>query len=282
MAVELRTMQLPDVNALLDIESRIGWNHTDADWRFMINSFPNCCFSAVDGDDVIGSAVSINYQNQVAWIGMVMVDEPYRGQGIAKTLMNRVIDELKTCECIKLDATPAGQLVYEKLGFKPEWSIVRMINSIYNPEDSPPGNAVPVEQTDLNEILAYDAKIFGVDRKILLNRLFDEYPDLAFKTVEKNSITGFCFGREGRNFRQIGPIVAIDNDCAMSLLNASAVARSDRALVVDAVVVHTDFVARLETLGFVAQRPLLRMFLGNNNHPADPAGYFAIPGGEYG
>ena len=280
MSINIRPMLPQDIKPLMELKNRIGWNQLDADWNFLITAFPKHCFAAVDGEDTIGSATAIVYDNKVAWIGMVMVNEQYRGRGLSTILMNTVIESLRDCRCIKLDATPAGQPVYEKIGFFPEWSITRLINLNYMPNSILSSTATPLLPADLPEVIAFDRQVFGVNRAVLLERLFLEYPLLAFKMTQGNRITGYCLGRDGYKYQQIGPVVASSSGDAVALFSAAA--RPGRALVVDSIDAHHDFVTFLTANGFAPQRPLLRMYKGINDSPAQVPGYFAIPGGEYG
>jgi hypothetical protein len=187
---------------------------------------------------------------------------------------------LRDCRCIKLDATPAGQPVYEKIGFLPEWSITRLINLNYMPKSILSSTAMPLLPEDLPEVIVFDRQVFGVDRGALLERLFREYPFLAFKMTLGSRITGYCLGRNGYKYQQIGPVVASSNDDAVALFTAAA--RPGQALVVDSIDAHNDFVTFLTANCFAPQRPLLRMYKGINDSPAQVPAYFAIPGGEYG
>lgn len=140
--------------------------------------------------------------------------------------------------------------------------------------------AMPLLPADLPEVIAFDRQVFGVNRAVLLERLFREYPLLAFKMTQGNRITGYCLGRDGYKYQQIGPVVASSSDDAVALFSAAA--RPGRALVVDSIDAHQDFVTFLTANGFAPQRPLLRMYKGINDSPAQVPEYFAIPGGEYG
>ncbi|MFA6102731.1 MAG: GNAT family N-acetyltransferase [Victivallaceae bacterium] len=285
MNVEILPMTLNDIGALMEIKNNIGWNQLESDFKFLIEYYPQHCFTAFSQGRIVGSVTGINYENKVAWIGMVMVHEEFRGLGIAGLLMSAALDSMKDCKCIKLDATPAGQPVYEKLGFAPEWSITRMINTEFvcktrNVES----RAEPVREDDMGEICMLDANVFGADRSCLLRRLLREYPDLAFKITnsENGKITGFCFGRNGHKYRQIGPVVAGNSLDAFEIFKAASVCRGDNSLVLDVIDAHADFVNAMRHIGFAAQRPLLRMFKGPNDCAAEVPQYFVIPGGEYG
>ena len=52
--------------------------------------------------------------------------------------------------------------------------------------------------------------------------------------IERTGVPGYCFGRRGRLFDQIGPVVATDDEAARALVRASLAAADGRAVVVDA------------------------------------------------
>ena len=58
---------------------------------------------------------------------MVIVDSEFRGRGIGTALLERAIEYLdsQNIPCMKLDATPQGRILYEKLGFVSEYDIER-------------------------------------------------------------------------------------------------------------------------------------------------------------
>src|SRR5207253_338766 len=59
---------------------------------------------------------------RAGWVGMVLVDPEFRRRGVATALMGAALDHLRRrgVTTVKLDATPAGRSVYERLGFEPE------------------------------------------------------------------------------------------------------------------------------------------------------------------
>src|SRR5438067_8229734 len=113
LSVTLRAMQPGDVKYGMQLSNAEGWNQTEKDWKLLIESPQNICLVAEADDKVIGTTTAINYSNEIAWIGMVLVEKAYRGMGVSKLLLTNVIKKLESCKSIKLDATQAGQKVYE-------------------------------------------------------------------------------------------------------------------------------------------------------------------------
>ena len=128
----IRTLKESDIPAAQRLRELAKWNQVDQDWRNLLSFEPNGCFVAEMDGRVVGSATSTRYvpnsgAGSFGWIGMVLVDPDYRRHGIGSTLLKRCIQYLKDCgvETVKLDATPMGKLVYEKLGFHDEYNIER-------------------------------------------------------------------------------------------------------------------------------------------------------------
>ena len=109
---QLRPMELGDIGSALELSNAECWNQTEKDWKVLIENPENVWMMAEDGNHVIGTTTAINYSNQVAWIGMVLVDKEYRGQGVSKSLLTNIFKKLEYCKSVKLDATPQGQQVY--------------------------------------------------------------------------------------------------------------------------------------------------------------------------
>ena len=73
-------MQLGDIGGAMRLSTEQGWNQTKMDWKLLIENPQNVCLLAASGKKIIGTTTAINYSNNVAWIGMVLVDKEYRGK----------------------------------------------------------------------------------------------------------------------------------------------------------------------------------------------------------
>jgi ribosomal protein S18 acetylase RimI-like enzyme len=215
---------------------------------------------------------------------MMLVDRDYRGRGISKLLLLDAIDKLKKCKSIKLDATPAGRPVYLKLDFIDEYTLYRMTN----PSVSKISQRDDLVETmlagpeDIPEIAAFDAKVFGADRTDLIRGLYEGYPDLAWLIKENNSVAGFCLGRRGQNFTQIGPVYALSAKGAKALIRSAVNQITGQAVVVDIPADKSETEQWLEASGFSSQRPFERMYLSNNPHPGIIENQYLISGPELG
>ena len=125
--VRLRTMVSSDITAADSLRAIAGWNQLPEDWHRLLLHEPDGCFVATANDFVVGTVTTTRHCPEPGWIGMMLVHPDFRGQGIARRLMQTAMDYLRQAHvrCIMLDATPAGEPLYRKMSFVPEWSFSR-------------------------------------------------------------------------------------------------------------------------------------------------------------
>ena len=188
MTTSLRRATIADIPAALRLCRTAGWNQLEQDWVRLLEYEPEGCFVAEVDARLVGTVTTTCYGTQLAWIGMMLVDPDFRRRGIATSLMHRSFEYLanRGIRCIKLDATPEGRHVYERLGFTAEWSMRRWMREGSAAEDQTAGDADerlrgepsqgpnPSNAPSLLEpYLGLDRRAFGVDRGDWLLRLLD-------------------------------------------------------------------------------------------------------------
>ena len=281
----LRAMQPGDIDSAMKLSVAEGWNQTENDWKTFLENDENICMVAECDNKVVGTTTSMNYSNEVAWIGMVLVYKEYRGRGISKSLLSAVMEKLKGCRSIKLDATPQGQQVYKTLDFQDEYLIARMTNPSL--EDFSFGNSSSVlpelaHNNDHPQIIALDENSFGADRAQLIGSLLKEFPGKAWILKQHNSITGFVLGRDGSKYHHIGPLVASGADEANLLLATALRKLIGQPVVLDVLCDKEDLISWLTAVGFSIQRHFTRMYKQENPLPGLPGKQYLICGPEFG
>jgi hypothetical protein len=135
---------------------------------------------------------------------------------------------------------------------------------------------------DIPKVAAFDKRVFGADRTELITILYDLCPELAWFIKENNRVAGFCLGRQGQNFTQIGPVNASSKKHAEALIRSAINQMTGQAVVVDIPAAKSETKRWLEVCGFVSQRPFERMYLSNNPHPGIIENLYLIAGPELG
>jgi GNAT superfamily N-acetyltransferase len=280
-------MTKADIPAGMRLKEIAGWNQTSSDLQRFLEASPQGCFIAEHGGRVCGTAATISFENRFAWIGMVLVDPEYRGQGIGTRLLVRAIEYLNDLQitAIKLDATPQGRPLYEKLQFVAEYEIERwtLRRSASEMAKLPGlGPREPFSQELLESIFEADKESFGADRSFLLKSLHSDAPEFTAGIWNGHSIEGYALGRQGSFADHLGPWMARNATTAYSLLE-TFLARSFReVVVVDSLKSSAASGELLRSFGFSYSRPLTRMYRGRNDHPGRPELLCAILGPEFG
>jgi hypothetical protein len=268
------------------LKEEAGWNQTARDWERFLAASPAGCFAAERHGQIIGTATTIVYGGRLAWISMVLVDRRYRGEGIGTTLFQRAIAHLDLLgiPTLKLDATPQGRPLYEKLGFQEEycverWTLHRGTSGQVQPSARHP--AVP-PSVGLEEILPLDRELFGAERGDLLRALAAEEPRLVVTAHRGGARRGYALGRRGSAADHLGPWAAEDPDAAREIL-LEFLERTDRPrVIVDQTCPNPWIRGVLEEAGFEHSRPLTRMYRGVNDCAGQPARLCGIVGPEFG
>lgn len=272
-----------DVPAGLVLCRAAGWNQTADDWELFLKLSPKgCCVAVDDAGQVRGTVATVRYEDHFSWIGMVLVDPALQRQGIGIQLLRESLHVLRDEDTIKLDATPAGRKIYVQLDFVDEYPISRMEIKEIGVNALPETSARPVETRDISSLLRFDREVFGAGREKVLNSIQKRAPQFAFVCEDNGGLQGYCFGRTGHNFSQIGPVIARDVEAAKMVATAALRNCIGRPVVVDALHHSPEWLRWLSSLGFKEQRPLIRMYRGTNAHPGKPEKQFAILGPEFG
>lgn len=273
----LRLLTRDDLPDLMALVVEAGWNQTERDWEMML-ALGNGRGLADPAGRIIASALTLPHGNRLGWIGMVLVAGDWRKRGCATRLLQDCITELRGSGRVAgLDATPAGQPVYERLGFSGGQRMSRWRRPADAPSSKQVAQAEPIAMNDLTRIAALDADIFGAPRPGLVE-------DLCSRTTPGGWVTdedGFLLHRMGLKARQIGPLCASNMTTAERLLD-TALAQFDDELIIDACDIHTGFLELLQARRFVFERPFTRMYLGKPIPAGAPERLFAIAGPELG
>lgn len=280
--ISLRSMTMADIPFGLGLSEAEGWNQTEEDWEMLLaNSSSGSLVASFNGIEA-GTLTTISYQNRLHWIGMVLVAEEFRRRGIGKALLEAALDKIGDQGTIFLDATPAGLKLYESLGFQVTYELARLQRQPAQAKIHSDGGVFPFVDQQLPEIVQYDLHVFGADRSRILRNLLQRTPLSAFHRWQSGKPAGFCLGRHGIRFTQIGPIVADNVEIGRELFCAALTRYSNQEIIVDARFRKPDWNQFLYDMGFHPIRLFTRMSLGDDLLPQLHEKQLAIAGPEIG
>ncbi|HKG12644.1 MAG TPA: GNAT family N-acetyltransferase [Pyrinomonadaceae bacterium] len=288
--LEIRLLGEADLPAAMSLKESAGWNQTEADWLRLLRLEPRGCFAATAGKRLVGTVTTTTYGVELAWVGMVLVDPSFRRRGIASRLMGAALSYLdgEGVETVKLDATPDGRHVYERLGFESELMIERWHRrgadaaADVQPERAGGAGASTIEAARLAEILELDRAAFGAARARLVELLVAESVATCVRRASDGGAGGYALARAGAVADYVGPVVASDLETAALLLDEVLARLASRPVYVDVNRQFESAARALDRRGFSKQRDLIRMRRGAMTASGTSDKVFAIAGPEVG
>jgi GNAT superfamily N-acetyltransferase len=258
--IRIRRMTIADIPLGMRLKTEAGWNQTEADWRRFLAMEPKGCFVAEYKDEPIGTTTTCVF-GKVAWIAMVLVDERIRGRGIGKALLTGAIDYLDAAgvRSVRLDATSLGQPLYEKLGFRAQFELIRYTGVL--PVRGRVAWVRRAKSEDWSDLLGLDRKATRTGRAKLLKRLFAEQPNDVWLAEPTGSVAGYFTVRRGSEALQLGPVIGDYKVGGLLLGHACNVYKGERVYM-DIPCNNRMPQAAALACGLTEQRRLLRMCRG--------------------
>jgi GNAT superfamily N-acetyltransferase len=258
--LHIRRMTEADIPLGMALKLQNGWNQLEGDWRRLLAMEPDGCFVAeLDGVGV-GTAGTCVF-GPVAWVAMMLVEASQRKHGIGTALMQAALAYLdgRGVVSVRLDATPLGRPVYEKLGFSAEFELARFEG--IPPPSAPPFDLEPVASEQLPEMCQLDQSVTRTDRRKLITRLHSERPEIMRQVRRDGKIVGLATARPGARAWLLGP--CLGDAEAGKLLFAYLFHRfAGQPVFLDIPLANRPAVALAESKGLKVQRHLLRMGRG--------------------
>lgn len=210
-----------DVLGLIELSASVGWDYDEHEIRTVMSSGKIYGHKNAVGK-IVSSAAIIPYDTELASVGMVIVNEEYRGLGLGKKTTQKCINSVSQNTSIMLISTVDGRPLYESLGFNVVDHVHKYLSDNYIPTELFIHRVITIEvycENDIEEIIELDSAAFGDKRrKFLLNRINQSKKCLVVRDL-KGKIIGFALSILGPINLLVGPIVAPDPQTAALLID---------------------------------------------------------------
>ncbi|MGD6874263.1 GNAT family N-acetyltransferase [Sutcliffiella horikoshii] len=273
-----------DVSDLIELSGSIGWDYDENEIGTIMAS--GKIFGHKNRErKIISSAAIIPYDSEVASIGMVIVDEVYRGLGLGKDATQKCIDSVPNTVSIMLIATDEGKPLYEKMGFMAVNSVHKYLCENYKAAaiSSNISGIVIEDFKDIhfNEVIKIDETAFGARRSsFLYNRIIQSENCIVAKD-HKDNVIGYGAAILGPVNLILGPIVAPDIKVAALIVDSLAF-RHQGKIRIDVPSGKEEFMILLQQMGFlmVSNPPI--MIINSANMPPRDNTLFGIAAQVFG
>ena len=215
-AIAYRPMTEQDLPAAHALSQAVRWPHRLEDWQF-VQRLGSGFVAEADGVPV-GTALCWLQGARHGSLGMIIVSEAHQGKGIGRKLMHLVLDALGE-RCTLLQATAAGQPLYESLGFQATGTLYQHQGTLaaVAPVALAAGEIVrPARAGDLSGMIALAKRATGMARDELLTQLAGVAEAAVLE--RGGELAGFSVMRRFGRGHAIGPLVAPDGERAKALV----------------------------------------------------------------
>ena len=170
-----RPLALSDIDGAAALTAEAGRNQIAADWRLMLEHGEGVAVAGAEGQ-LVATALT-HWLGPIGWISMVLVGRSYRRRGVATDLIDRCVAMLRQRGITPgLDATEAGRLVYEPLGFRPVYALAEARGARVARRQPGVQLVRPAKPADLAAIAAYDARTLGSTARTFFAVCTPEHP----------------------------------------------------------------------------------------------------------
>ncbi|MGE5704245.1 MAG: GNAT family N-acetyltransferase [Clostridia bacterium] len=250
-----------DIPALIALSASIGWDYDEQEIN-TIMTVGTVYGHKTEQGELISSAAIIPYRDNLASIGMVIVNKAYRGYGLGRELTQTCVQSVSNEVTIMLIATKEGKPLYESLGFQEVSCVHKFLRendtSLYFGDEQHEFDILPIADIHFTQVHALDQSAVGADREVFLqNRIRQAKQGIVVKEKTGKTV-GYGLSVETPYNVILGPVVAINQNVAAAIINHFAKGYRGR-LRIDVPDEQRFFLPYLEKCGFqkVSQPPIM-------------------------
>jgi GNAT superfamily N-acetyltransferase len=280
-----------DVRSIIRLVEEAGWAYTRAELERLIEIQPSgMLLSRSHGllHEVIG-CVYASVWGRLGFIGLMLVKEGHRGQGLGRALMMDALERFRAerVPAVGLDAVEAAVNFYQRLGFRSEWISLRF--GLETSKFDLPEIITDVrvdDDVDLARAVELDRAVSGVDRGLLLERLHADDDCMLMAVPGGKEVLAYGVLRRSKGCLRLGPLVGVPGERGMVAARA-VLARAvhetyPRMMTVNVPDYNGWMVEELTAFGAVQYSPCVRMYNGDPGPARRPEGIWALGAAEKG
>jgi len=209
----VRILEKEDIGFAVSLTEEEGWYYTARELEVMLRMDPEGSFVFEDREP-LGFATCVTY-GRTGVLGHLIVSKKGRGRKIGDSLVHAAVDYMssKDVDSILVLATLEAVKLYQRHGFEIRDEISCMHSRLDDNFDrSPSASCTLLVESDLDEVIEIDQRLFGDDRERLIRILHHEAPQHSFKIERAGKIEGFIFARPDHIGYNLGPWVCLTEE----------------------------------------------------------------------
>lgn len=261
----------------LKLSQEMSWPYRIEDWDVALQLGSG--FVLERAGAVIGTAVWWAYGETHASVGMIIVAKAAQGRGYGANLMDALLTSTHSRNVL-LNATAEGMPLYLRRGFVPIGDIQQhqgIAGEWY--KAIPSGFVRSMTASDFEVVARLDREASGLERRQLLNRLFDSGEGYV---LQRDGVTrGYAISRLFGRGHVIGPVVSEGPADARALIETALAGLGRRFVRIDTSST-SQLCGWLEGIGLHQVSGVTTMVLGTQPSATGPSRTFAIANQSFG
>jgi ribosomal protein S18 acetylase RimI-like enzyme len=283
--MSVRILGREDIGFAVSLTEEEGWYYTARELEVMLRMDPEGSFVFEEGE-TLGFATCVTY-GRTGVLGHLIVSKKGRGRKIGHSLVRAAVDYMssKDVESMLVLATQEAVKLYQRYGFEIRDEISCMHSRLDDQFDrSPSASCTPLVESDLDEVIEIDKRLFGDDRERLIRILYHEAPQHCFKIARADKIDGFIFARPDHIGYNLGPWVCLTEEAS----DAKALFRTALSTLGNGKLYSGSFSSNRSALKIMDEMPRMNewriplMIRGGARYSSDTSKVFGIAAFELG
>ncbi|UWU80520.1 GNAT family N-acetyltransferase [Bradyrhizobium huanghuaihaiense] len=261
----------------LTLSQEMSWPYRIEDWDVALQLGHGFVLQR-DGA-VIGTAAWWPYGETHASAGMIIVAKAAQGRGYGARLMDALLKSARP-RTISLNSTAEGITLYRRRGFVPTGIIHQHQGIPHQSHETPRSGLLrPMAASEFEAIARLDRTATGLERRQLLNRLFDSGD--GYVLLRDGLLCGYAISRLFGRGHVIGPVVAENPTDARALIEFT-IARLGPVFVRIDTPASSQLGEWLESIGLRLVSDATTMVLGTPAPWTGPARMFGLANQSFG
>jgi len=242
--IEIKKLEQQDLDTLIGWASNEGWNPGKNDAKVFWDTDPDGFYGCFFENKLIAGGAIISYNDEYGFMGLFIVHNDYRNDGIGRKLWHfrrdMLISRLQPNASIGMDGVLAMQPFYSKGGFNIAYRDERY--EFLSKAFSFSTHISTIESNDFDDIVTYDINFFGCARVEFLKGWLYMPEGKSFMYKKDNEILGYAVMRKAETGYKIGPLFANNLEIADELLKSCFSAYPNDSVFLDIPTTNNDAV----------------------------------------
>lgn len=233
----IRRMTFEELTQQIQWAKQEGWEPGGSDPELFWNLDPDGFLAMEQENQFIGGGAIIRHSEQYGFMGLFIVDQKYRGQGLGTKLWyarrDQLLERLAPEGCIGLDGVYEMVPFYEKGGFRQETTHRRFRLDLPSSAAQKQDSICELSSIDWSKVIELDRQCFPASRESFLKQWVSQPTAIAYGCVSNGTLHGYGVMRACPSGWRVAPLFAESYEAANALFLAFQTHQAGKPLFLD-------------------------------------------------